>query len=222
MAKKIIVRCISAILTVLTGLLINYLALPAWNIRSGGLWGYSIIMLVFAAIYFGIGEFYLYEYEDSSPICSWIAGGVLATILVAFMICGLTGSKMFNANKYQKLMPIEEGNFAEEIAEATDQNITAVDWQTAKKLGDRTIGTIKNASWYEVDSQYNLIMYNGKAYRISVLNYGGYFKYQKAKNFGIPGYVLVDAVTKEARYVETEKPIMYSETAYFSKDLKRK
>jgi len=219
--SKIIIRLISAILTIATALILNYVAVPAWNIRSGGFWCYIIVTLVSALIYFGAGEFYLYDEEDSKPVCSFITIGLLAFVLVSSIICGFTGAKLFNADRYQKLISIENGNFSTDITEVSDTNISTVDVETAKNLGDRTIGTIINASWYEVDDEYNLIIFKGKAYRVSVLNYGGYFKFQKAKVAGIPGYVLVDAVTQEATYIETEKPILYSKSAYFSKDLKR-
>ena len=41
-----------------------------------------------------------------------------------------------------------------------------VDMKTAQRLGDRTIGTIKHASWYEADDEYDLIEVNGEYYRI--------------------------------------------------------
>ena len=37
----------------------------------------------------------------------------------------------------------------------------------------------------------------------------------------IPGYVMVDTVTNEAKFVEVEGGITYSTSAYFSKDLVR-
>ena len=100
-------------------------------------------------------------------------------------------------------------------------NISIVDMETAEHLGDRTIGSIKNSAWYEVDNEYNLIDYNGELYRISSLNYGGFFKYNKANKTGIPGYVLVNTSTQEAKFIELTTPIKYSPSAYWSYDLKR-
>ena len=223
MTKKIIVRLISTVVTLLLGVLINYLALPAWTIRSGGFWGYAIVMLLVMFASYGIGDLYLYEteYEEFKPIPTIISGGITALGIIALIICSLTGTQVFNADYYQSLIEIKEGNFSTDITEVSDTNIPIVDVGTAQRLGDRTIGTINNTSWYEVDDEYNLIIFNGKNYRVSALNYGGLLKYRKAKNIGIPGYVLVDAVTQEAKYVETEKPIMYSPSAHFGNKLKR-
>ena len=218
---KIIVRLISALITIGTGVLFNYLFVPAWNIHSGGLWAYVFIMLIIAALNFGVGEYFLYEEEDSMPICSIAAGGLAVIVLVFLVVCAFTGSQVIHSDRYHNLIDIEQGDLTSDIVEATSKNIAVVDVGTAEKLGDRTIGTIKNASWYEVDDEYNLIEFKGKPYRISVLNYGGYFKYRKGKTTGIPGYVLVNAVTQEAKYIELENPIVYSESAYFAKDLKR-
>ncbi len=218
---KVIVRLISAVLSIGSALLINYLALPAWNLRSTGFWAYIIVVSIISLVFFGIGEYILYEEEDSTPICSFAFGGLAIFSLVVVIVLSIASSKMFNAGKYQKIIEIENGNFQTDITEATDKNITAVDLETARKVGDRTIGTIKNASWYEVDNEYNLIILNGKSYRLSPLNYGGFFKYRKAKTSGIPGYVLVNAVTQEAKYVKLDDPIIYSPSAYFSKNLRR-
>lgn len=129
---------------------------------------------------------------------------------------------MFNAKKYHSMIMIEEGNFEQDIPKFTDETqIPIVDVGTAQKVGDRTVGSIKNAAWYEVDDEYNLIKYQGKYYRISELNYGGFFKYTKAKKEGIPGYVLVDCSNQEAKYVELREPIKYSPSGHFSSLLKR-
>ena len=49
----------------------------------------------------------------------------------------------------------------------------------------------------------------------------GFIKYLNNKDAGIPGYVLVDPVKNEADYVKLEKPIQYSSSAYFGKNLQR-
>ena len=218
--KKIISRLIAFVVVIILGMLVNYLALPAWTFKSAGFCLYLFAMAVIALICFGPLEMHLSETEDSFPILSTISGTIAALILLTTFIGALTGAQLFNAKRYQNLIEIEEGDFATDITEVTDADIPTVDVATALQLGDRAIGTIKNSSWYEVDDEYNLIIYQGKLYRISVLNYGGFLKYNKAKSFGIPGYVLVDAITQETKFVECD-PIIYSPSAYFSKNLKR-
>ena len=96
-----------------------------------------------------------------------------------------------------------------------------VDMKTAQRLGDRTIGTIKHASWYEADDEYDLIEVNGEYYRISSIKYNDIFAYWKASSEGIPGYILVNAKTQEAKYVPLEEGMKYAPSAFFSYDLSR-
>ena len=216
---KWISRGIALVITILLGVWINYLAMPAWNIRSVGMWGFLAGMAGVAIVVFAIAEFLSGESEYHFSIGSVI---ILAVVLVGMLICGLTSSHMFNANKYHNMISIEEGEFESDIPKVSEEmQLSIVDVATAEKVGDRTVGSIKNATWYEVDDEYNLIKYQGKYYRISELNYGGFWKYRKAKYDGIPGYVLVDATTQEAKYVELKDPIRYSPSGHFSHLLER-
>lgn len=219
---KVVVRSIAGVVTVLLGVWLNYLMMPAWNIRSAGMWGFLLLMLVIGVIAFAIAEAIIYNWDDGYFVCTGISGILTGIVLLVMMIGGLTSCQMFNASNYHNMVEIEEGNFEQDIPTITeDTQVSIVDVETAQKLGDRTVGGIKNAAWYEVDNEYNLIKYQGGFYRISELNYGGLFKYGKAKYDGIPGYVIVNATTQEAKYVELEEPIRYSPSAHFSYKLER-
>lgn len=148
-------------------------------------------------------------------------------IICAFLLLELvgwaSGSSVFHADDLQQIATIEAGDFSEDfpnISESTE-NIAIVDMKTAQVLGDRTIGNVQNSSWFDVDGEYNLIMYQGKYYRLSSLNYGGFFPYLKAKKSnGIPGYVLVNAENSEAKFIST-KPYKFSPSGYFHYNLYR-
>ncbi len=221
---KWIARSIAAVITALLGVWINYLAMPAWNIRSVGMWSFLLVMAVIATVAFAVAESITEEEgEFKEHAASVILLVCVACIILGMIGCGFSSSHLFNADDYHNMIEIEEGNFEEDIPKITEENLqlSIVDVATAEKVGDRTVGSIKNATWYEVDNEYNLIKYQGKYYRISELNYGGLFKYNNAKNDGIPGYVVVDATTQEARYIELENPIRYSPSGHFSYLLKR-
>lgn len=220
--SKIIGRGIATVATILLGVWFNYLFMPVWNIRSVGMWVFLLLMCVVAVIAFGIVEFIANSLDDCAYIGTAIAGILFVIILLIIIIGGLTSSYMFNASKYHNMIKIEEANFEEDIPKVTEElQLPIVDVETAQKVGDRTVGGIRNATWYEVGDEYNLIKYQGKFYRISELNYGGFWKYRKAKYDGIPGYVLVDAMTQEATYIELEEPIRYSPSAHYSYLLER-
>ena len=218
MAKIIIARIIGVAATIGIGACINYLALPAWDLQNPALWGFFMVVTLIGLVI----QLVIDYIEHNSFIGAKLGGFLTLVILVVLLVGGLTSWQLFQADSYQKMITMEEGNFEKDINQIQNvENLSIVDTETAERLGDRTIGSIENSAWYEVDNEYNLINFKSEQYRISPLNYGGYFKSQKAKYNGIPGYVLVNTLTQEAKYVELEEAIRYSPSAYWSFDLKR-
>ena len=146
---------------------------------------------------------------------------VVVGIILIWVVLGIASSPMANAIKYSELITVEDGNFEEDIIEVTSENIVVVDVKSAQRLGDRAAGTIPNASWYEIDDEYNLISINGEEYRISPVNYKDLWTYFKGKEIGIPGYILVNAKTQETEFVTLEENMKYSPSAKFSYKLQR-
>ena len=217
--RGIVSRLVALVVVILMGAGINYLFLPAWNIRDEGVYGFLIFMSIIATLIFFITEFVVAD--DDYHFMTIISGAIVAFVFLALIIGAAISSPFFNASKYQSLIEIKDGNFEDEVVANNINEIAVVDVNTAKKIGDRTIAGLQNPSWYELDDEYNLIIYNGKQYRISCINYGGLFEYNKAKNYGIPGYVLVDAITQEAQLVTLDASIRYSPSAYFANNLTR-
>lgn len=183
------------------------------------MWLFLLFMFVVAAIIFAVAESISGE---EVYLCTIGFGALVAITIVVCIVGGISSAKMFNSSKYQKMINIEEADFETDIPKVTETTeLTIVDVATAQNVGDRTIGSIENVTWYDVDDEYNLIKYQGEYYRISPLNYGGFFKYNKAKYSGIPGYVLVNTKTQEAKYVELDDPIRYSPSAHFAYKLER-
>lgn len=98
MKNRIIGLGIATVITVLLGLLVNYLALPAWSLTSGDSWGYVWIMAIIGSLSFGIAEYVTDEDERFIVIkaVSIITGIILLTIIIILLI----GSKMFHAGHY--------------------------------------------------------------------------------------------------------------------------
>ena len=180
--KNIFKQIICMTIVLVFALLISYLVLPAWNIKSIGMWsfllGIGLIWIMFQLIF---DEVCYKKYTGTT-----IAGIVLSIILIVILVGGISSWQLFSADKYKNLVVIEEGDFEHDINQVQNvENLSIVDMETAERLGDRTVGSIKNSAWFEVDNEYNLIEYNGQLYRISALNYGSFFKAQKAKNISI-------------------------------------
>lgn len=217
MTKTIIRRSIGFALIAIEEFLIIYLTKFAWSFASTGLYWF-----IFVTALIGMGIFAIsYVHSGADKIIlrvfAILSGASLAIIILFAIISG----EMVNAKRYQTIAEIKEGNFSQDILDINSEDFAVVDVETAKRLGDRTIAGISNSTWHDVDEEYNLIIYKGEQYRISPINYGGLFKYNKAKKTGIPGYVLVNAQTQEATLVQLDTPIKYSPSAYFSNNLKR-
>ena len=207
--------------------LVYYLALPAVTLHSAGFWWFILLCLVSISISITC---FCYDSFEIPIGASWI---ITAACLVIFAVCGLISGMMFHSDEARQVADITESerliveDFTDITTEDNFNNLPLVDLDTAKMLGDKKVAQLKHASWYDVDDEYNLIQYQGKYYRLSVIDYGDYWKYRKAKNEGLPGYVLVSAtsrngaVTQEATIVQLDKAIRYSPGAFWSYDLRR-
>lgn len=210
------------VITAVFAWLLNYLMLPAWNLRAGSLYGYLVIVMVFASIVFLVKNLIIDElFEDM--LDSKIIVVATGIILVIGLILLIVNGDIVNANRLREIPTVNEGNFEEDYVEISNDPAEAftLDLDSAERLGNRAVGNIKNITWYEVNGEFNLITYQGNKYRLSPLEYGGFFKYLKARDSGIPGYILVNDDTLEATFVQTEEPIRYSPSACFGKNLKR-
>ena len=182
-----LVRALVALaLTVVIGFAINYFALPAWTFQSTGFWWYWIILCVVFAVLCWIGDCLVGDDYDA-PVFTLIGAGIAVVMAIILCISGFGGYQITNAYQYQKVAKVEEGSFEADVIEASPDEMITVDVRTAMKLGKRKLGDVKNSSWYEVNTEYNLVIINGEMYRISPLEYGSVFKYSKAKDAGIPG-----------------------------------
>ncbi|MBR5228015.1 MAG: CvpA family protein [Clostridia bacterium] len=129
---------------------------------------------------------------------------------------------MFSAQSYQRRLEVSETTFEDEFSEVNWNTVPQIDKDSSKILGDRKMGTLTNEiSQYNVANIYTQINVNGKPVRVSPLQYAGFWKYNSNKIDGIPGYIAVDQVSKEAEFIRLEEGMQYSPSSYFSKDLKR-
>lgn len=179
---------------------------------------YIYLVIIFASL---AGIFFLNYTETGSNFCETASKVTLIfgllTFLVFPIIMAIIGTPLFSANDYKEIVTIEEGNFSEDIPDALDSDI--MDVQTAINIGSRVMGEIDNVSQYVISDEYNMIIYQGKTYRVSPLLYASTFK--AWGNKGISGYVLVDCKTQEAKLVKLEDKIYYSPSAIFGNDLER-
>lgn len=206
-----------------------YFATPAINIHKPGFWMWVIVtlgLIYVCSLDFTAERIFISDKKNESlgftPISKYILYLMAACVLV-LVIGGIVSSKLIMASKYANIIEIEEGDFTTDVPESDNiSNIALMDTDSAQIIGERAIGSLSDVvSQYEVSMEYSTIDYNGVPMKVASLEYAGFFKYMNNKADGIPGYVLVDPVKNEAKYVKLTKPIKYSPSAYFNHNLQR-
>lgn len=225
-------RTIVTVLVALFWMVMWYLFLPAFNLRSVEFWCF----LIFTAACIGGEILFVFtpggweKTDKRKKVEKWTTRAFMALVAL-FLIVGLTSIRPFNAGIAQEVahVTVSEDDITEAFPDLTTEGIDTlplVDPDTAIVLGDKKLAQLDHASWYDVDDEYNLVEYQGKYYRLSVIDYGGFFKWMKARQTGTPGYVLVEVTpkngvaTQEARLVELEDHIFYSPGAFFQDNLR--
>lgn len=208
---------ISSVFTAILAWGLYYLTLPALTPASPSFWWYSIAVVVCFAICATKSG-----WEDEIMLPSTISWIIAIVLLVILIIGSIIGSPMINSNAVYSRLDVESTTFAEEFEQVDWNTVPEIDKDSSIVLGNRKMGTLTNEiSQYDVQSIYTQTNINGKPVRVSPLGYSGFFKYQNNKHNGIPGYIVVDQVSKEASFERLAEGMQYSPSAYFGKDLKR-
>lgn len=161
--------------------------------------------------------------RDFSEFRFNIKAYIVPVVLFVLMVgIGIFSDSMFHAKSYASILPVTETEFAKDIPESmgTD-SIALMDTASAKKLGDREIGTLsKVVSQYDVSDDYAQIDYKGKPIKVAALDYADFFKWINNRSNGVCGYVTVDPVSMSASYVES-KGMKYVPSGYIFDDAYR-
>lgn len=216
-----------AFLIALGGLAFSfYLLQIPLNIKSQLLW-YSLIFWVTAffvlrRLFLGYTDLYFEtvkkgKNKTKTKFRFRFVPYIIPIVLIAiYALISISGSAMFNAEKYASILSVEKSEFENDLSESlgTD-SIALMDTASAQMLGDRELGSLSSVvSQFNVSSEYTQIDFHGKPIKVSALEYAGYFKWQNNKENGVVGYVSVDPVSMNAEFVET-KGMKYVPSAYF-------
>ena len=216
-----------------------YFTLPAINIKSAGFWGLLIFMAVVYVVSMLIlkGIFNLKSFLSKQPKIEDIEKikkvklkrwqkyaiiGFVGIVVLSVAVIVISSSMLFNAEKYQKMLDVKDGDFTEVIAELPISKIPIVDKDSAERLGSRKIGeVVELVSQFNVSGYYTQINYDEKPYRVSPLEYADFIKWCTNKNQGIPYYVKIDMATQNTELVKLAEGMKYTPSEYFSRDLMR-
>lgn len=208
-----------------------YAYFPAINIHLEIFWTTLIVVFLSLAIILGakssisqmVGRL---SKKPSIKEFSWFAKlcSVLVIVCVGVLIVGSAlGATLFCSRAYANLLPVDKREFTEDI-EQSDQvtDIALMDTESARIFGNRKIGSLSDVvSQYEIEPDYTQISIKGQPMKVSGLKYASFFKWWNNRNSGVPGYVQVNPVNSEAKYVKLTKPMKYVPSAYFNYNLQR-
>lgn len=232
MKKSTIVKIAGVIIALIAAFIYYYITLPAFNLHSIGTWWFLITILVVVGIVISLrtgdtvqsGKLngMIKEFRPGTGLSVKIIFGVVAVMLVVLAIGTFLSSPVINAKKYRDLMPVEEGNFAQDIKQVDYNTIPLLDKSSASLLGDRKMGSMVDmVSQFEVGSDYTQINYNGKPVRVTPLVYANTIKWFTNMRNGIPAYMMIDMATQDTTCVQLEEGIKYSKSEYFNRNIYR-
>lgn len=198
-----------------------YVALPAFNIHSSETWFFIMALAVIGLVYYTIrkkpGKG---AYKTDKGFRSILT--VLLALGVIYLVGTLLSSPIVNAKKYQKLMEVEEGEFADDVEELSFDKIPILDRDTAAILGDRKMGSMVDmVSQFEADEIYSQINYKDNPVRVSPLRYASPIKWLTNHRAGIPAYIRINMATQSTELVKLEEGMKYTTSDYFNRNIYR-
>lgn len=198
-----------------------YVALPAINIHSSDIWFFLMLLLaVPAVLYAGKKKLGFTEIKQNRVIRFF--GMAILGLGVIYLIGSLLSSPIVNAKKYQKLMTVKEGEFAEDVEELSFEKIPLLDRDTAQILGDRKMGSMVDmVSQFEVDDIYSQINYQDNPVRVSPLRYANIIKWFTNRSNGIPAYIRINMATQNTELVKLEEGIHYTTSEHLNRNIYR-
>ena len=217
---------ISLLVTAVLGFLYFYFELPALNFQNEEFYLFLLLLLaVFSVSMIVLGGFRgdsVKEYVTYTRKTLRVPFYAALALVAVAVVGGAAGWVVFRAKDYAKLLPMTEGNFTEEVAEISFDQIPMLDDVSANNLANRKLGDLSDlVSQFTVNEASAQINYHNIPVRVTYLDYENFFKWIANRSGGIPAYMMIDMVTQEVTVVRLEEGIKYSPSEYFSRDLNR-
>ena len=219
--KKIKRRIIIVVIAILALGIYYYTALPALNIHSAEFWIFlGVLILLIAALFAKKKGLNRYDLKESKGLK--VILGVFAAVVIVYLAGALLSSPIVNADKYQKLMTVETGEFAADIEELSFDQIPLLDRDSAALLGNREMGSMVDmVSQFDVDDIYSQINYQDRPYRVTPLKYASIIKWFTNRSEGIPAYIRINMADQTTELVQLEEGIKYTTSEHFNRNIYR-
>lgn len=213
-----------------------YVTLPAINLRSPDFWGKLFLVIASFAYPFlwKEGAAAAPKKKNTAPAgfhldfngkkLNPVVVAIIAVPVAILLLGNVISSTVFQARSYASVIEVKEADFATDMKETNEvTNIALMDGDSARYLGNKTLGSLSNmVSQYVVSNNYTQINYQYTPKKIANLEHADFFKWFANMEKGVPGYVMVDPVNNNAEYIELKKPLKYVDSAFFGDDLMRK
>ncbi len=228
--KKVPAKLLAVILALALLALYYYIALPAINIHSQGLWKFLLTFLIVILVIICFPHVEITGNKARPVKLNLIQRskrfklilGAIILIAVIYAVGSLLSSPVINAKKYQSLMQVEKSEFSEDIAQISYDQIPLLDSESASILASRKMGSLVDlASQFEVSDLYNQINYKGQPVRITPLRYAGLIKWFTNKGNGISAYIKIDMASQKTELVRLEEGMKYTLYDHFGRNLYR-
>ena len=222
----------SLVVTILTGFIYFYVSLPAINPHDEEFYGFLIFLCVvyILCVILTTAGGNLKERLETAQRPRLRDGWnflkkhclpvviALGLVLLAAVIGEIVSMPIFRAAAYRDLLTVQTGDFAQDVAQISFNDIPTLDRDSANYLGDRQMGTLSDmVSQYEYSNDSTQINYQGRPVRVAPIAYADLIKWFTNRDRGLPAYVVVDMVTQEATVTRLDEGIKYS----FSEPLNR-
>ena len=195
-------KVIVGIILLVIILLYYFFVHPTLNLQSfTGLW-FIISLLVLFFLY----TLYIRTLANSVIISK--IQKVLVSLVFLLIVGGVLGflfsSKIFHAKLYSKRINVEQVDFSNKTISDVDFTKTPIlDRKSTEKLGDKVMGDMPElVSQFEVSDAYTQISYKNSVYRVTPLEYAGFFKYLTNRSEGIPAYIIVNSTNGKTQLVK--------------------
>ncbi|TCX48915.1 CvpA family protein [Dehalobacter sp. 14DCB1] len=226
--KRLPPLAIALIITVVCAIVTFYFALPALNLRNPDLYiflcGCMIVYCIVVVIAKGMANelmdirSVLRVFKKFCAVPFFIGIGLVLVLIVG----NIASSVVLQARAYSKLLPVETGNFAEEVKQISYDQIPMLDRTSAQRLGDRKLGKLADmVSQFEVVNDYVQMNYKNQPVRVATLAYADIFKWFGNRAEGIPAYIIIDMVTQSVEVVRLEDGIKFTNAEHFSRNINR-
>lgn len=146
----------------------------------------------------------------------------LAFLLIGALSYGIL-SPVFFSKQYSQMIQATEKDFQKDFTESNIHEIPLIDRDTAQRLGDRKLGALTDlVSQFVAAPDYTQINISGEPYRVTPLEYAGFFKWLNNFRTGLPHYLKVDMVSGDVSVETPSQPIKYSYSDKFFRYVPRK